>query len=250
MESLKLDPYIIELVRKCEITDNQIERIKPFLEDFNKELISIEKPELYFDVLINTFNPKSFDALLAKIPSKHEDVFGKYNLKDKTSTDISAGAYKDYSKEELLHHINQLLFGLTCLGLDLILQKHSNVKLKVQMICTAYQMGLHTSRIEKQIENKFENRVIPDQIALAMKQALSKNAKKAVEEKLKKDPKQAALKNIETEFNLSKYPFQKRGYRAKFCKEMIEKYPIITDIKTIERLFDKLKKDKNTPSSS
>ena len=69
-------------------------------------------------------------------------------------------------------------------------------------------------------------------------------------ERLKNDPKQVALRKVEQDLLNCNYHFNKRGYRAKFCKEMLEKYTEIKDIKTIERLFDRLNKAKNTPSAS
>lgn len=70
--------------------------------------------------------------------------------------------------------------------------------------------------------------------------------RKAVLAKLAKDPKQLALREIKAHFKESIYPFDKRGYRAKFCKEMAAKYPIIENIKTIENLFDLLRSEQNT----
>ncbi len=60
-------------------------------------------------------------------------------------------------------------------------------------------------------------------------------------------PIKSAQNNIEEEFKASKYPFDVRGYRAKFCKEMWNKYPIITSLSTIETLFDSLNKLRKYP---
>lgn len=76
----------------------------------------------------------------------------------------------------------------------------------------------------------------------ARKNDRSVNARKAANARLASDPKQLALKEIEKEFNASKYPFNKRGYTAKFVKEMAEKYTVIKDSKSIANLVAKLKK--------
>lgn len=60
---------------------------------------------------------------------------------------------------------------------------------------------------------------------------------------LEKDPKQKALKEIETEYEAAKSQFKRRGYSAQFAREMQIKYPVITDIKTIERKATKLNKE-------
>ena len=56
-------------------------------------------------------------------------------------------------------------------------------------------------------------------------------------------PKQLALKEISEHFHASPYPFNKRGYAAKFVREMATKYPIIESYKTIEKLVTKLKQE-------
>ena len=81
-------------------------------------------------------------------------------------------------------------------------------------------------------------------------ETLSKLKSEYGKQRLKNDKKQLALIEIEGELNNSTYPFDKRGHRAKFCKEMLAKYTEIQDIKTIERLFDRLKKAKNTHLAS
>ena len=60
--------------------------------------------------------------------------------------------------------------------------------------------------------------------------------------RLSKDPKQLALKEIAVHYETKKEQFQRRGYSAQFIREMHQKYPEITDIKTIERLVAKLNK--------
>ena len=60
--------------------------------------------------------------------------------------------------------------------------------------------------------------------------------------RLSKDPKQLALKEIAVHYETKKEQFKRRGYSAQFIREMHQKYPEITDIKTIERLVAKLNK--------
>lgn len=60
--------------------------------------------------------------------------------------------------------------------------------------------------------------------------------------KQQKDPRQLAKKEIEKDYDSVKSQFKRRGYSAIFIREMHQKYPEITDIKTIERLVTKLNK--------
>lgn len=71
---------------------------------------------------------------------------------------------------------------------------------------------------------------------------LSTNAKNAVDRKLEKDPKQIALRDIEAQYKVNKSQFKRRGYSAQFARDMQTQYPVITDIKTIEKLVAKLNK--------
>lgn len=75
------------------------------------------------------------------------------------------------------------------------------------------------------------------------------HAKNAVRKKLKNDPKQKALKEIQLHYDSKKNHFKRRGYSAQFVKEMGAKYPIIESIKTIERLVAKLNKINKYPVS-
>ncbi len=102
--------------------------------------------------------------------------------------------------------------------------------------------------LSKFASNIIEN--LPAMLEKKAKKTLSENAKLGSAARLANSDKQKALKNIETDFRNSTYPFHKRGYRAKFCREMLNKYTDITDIKTIERLFNRLKLAKNTLSAS
>lgn len=72
--------------------------------------------------------------------------------------------------------------------------------------------------------------------------ALSINAAKAVRAKLAKDPIQLAKKEIEKHYEENKTQFKRRGFSAQFIREMHDKYPIITDQKTIANLVAKLNK--------
>ena len=81
-----------------------------------------------------------------------------------------------------------------------------------------------------------------------VRKVLSVNAKKGAAAMLLKNPKQKALKAIKADFHQSTYPFHKRGYKAKFAKEMLEKYPVIADIKSINRLVAELSEDRASAS--
>lgn len=73
------------------------------------------------------------------------------------------------------------------------------------------------------------------------------HAKNAVRKKLKNDPKQKALKEIQRHYDSNKFQFKRRGYSAQFVKQMGDKYPIIESHKTIERLVAKLNKINKYP---
>ena len=60
--------------------------------------------------------------------------------------------------------------------------------------------------------------------------------------RLAKDPKQLAKKEITIHYETKRKEFKRHGYSAIFIREMHQKYPEITDIKTIERLVTKLNK--------
>lgn len=75
------------------------------------------------------------------------------------------------------------------------------------------------------------------------KEALIHLAKKAVDAKLLKDPKQIALKEIEQEYKVKKTKFKIYGFSAQFIRDMADKYPIINSQKTIEKLVARLNKE-------
>jgi hypothetical protein len=75
------------------------------------------------------------------------------------------------------------------------------------------------------------------------KNILKSNASKAAKARLKNDPKQKVLDEIKLEFHkLEIERFKKYGFTAQFVKEMMDKYPIIENQKTVENLVAKLKK--------
>lgn len=70
----------------------------------------------------------------------------------------------------------------------------------------------------------------------------TRHARKAALVKLKEDPVQIALKEIEIEFHKVSDQFKRHGFGAEFCRKMHDKYPIILDPKTIPKLVTRLKK--------
>ncbi|PPD56797.1 MAG: hypothetical protein CTY10_02455 [Methylotenera sp.] len=96
------------------------------------------------------------------------------------------------------------------------------------------------------IANVIANAAIPAIInyepALEKQIRLSKSnfAKGNARKKVANDPKNQALKDIEIEFKNSKYPFNKRGYKTKFAKEMQAKYPVLADTRAIINLVNRL----------
>lgn len=67
--------------------------------------------------------------------------------------------------------------------------------------------------------------------------------------RLANDPKQKALDEIKSHYELAKNQFKRRGYTAQFVKEMAALYPVIESIKTIERLVTKLNRINKYPLS-
>ena len=61
------------------------------------------------------------------------------------------------------------------------------------------------------------------------------------------DPKQKALDEIKSHYDVARHQFKRRGYTAKFVKEMAALFPIIESIKTIERFVAKLNKINKYP---
>lgn len=75
---------------------------------------------------------------------------------------------------------------------------------------------------------------------------IEKNKDMSVYAKIKvaKDEKQKALNAIKGEFLKCSYPFHKHGYKTKFSKEMLIKYPLIEDNRSVMNLINKLLKEK------
>lgn len=73
--------------------------------------------------------------------------------------------------------------------------------------------------------------------------ALSANGLKGAITRLASCPKQLALKEIKVHYEANKHQFKRRGFTAQFIREMHDKYPEITAIKTIENLVAALNKD-------
>jgi len=71
----------------------------------------------------------------------------------------------------------------------------------------------------------------------------SNSMRKYAKLRLANDPKQKALDEIKSHYEAAKHQFRRRGYTAKFVKEMAEIYPIIESQKTIENLVTALNKE-------
>lgn len=73
-------------------------------------------------------------------------------------------------------------------------------------------------------------------------------ASKGGQARVANSPITKALKEIEQEYHKEAHKFKRHGYGAPFCRKMHDQYPVIEDIKTIQRLVTRLNK-KNLPSS-
>lgn len=78
---------------------------------------------------------------------------------------------------------------------------------------------------------------------IASKDYVSNLARDKAYKRLENDPKQQALDEIFQHYETNKHQFKRRGYTAQFVREMHDKYPIITSIKTIENLVTSLNKE-------
>ncbi len=76
----------------------------------------------------------------------------------------------------------------------------------------------------------------------AQKYQKTKQARNAALVRLKDDPKQKALKEIEAKYQDVKHIMHLHGRSAQFAREMHAKYSIFDDIATINRLVAKLNK--------
>lgn len=77
----------------------------------------------------------------------------------------------------------------------------------------------------------------------------SKKMKEYALLRLANDPKQKALDEIKSQYEVVKHQFRRRGFSAQFVKNMAERYQIIESPKTIERLVAKLNKINKPPVS-
>ena len=93
--------------------------------------------------------------------------------------------------------------------------------------------ALDYARTRLAIENE-----IPDLIQSEISQRASKAGKAA---HANTDKQQIKI-NIAQHFQESTYPFHKHGYTTKFINEMLEKYPKIENIKTIQKWVAEFKK--------
>ena len=75
------------------------------------------------------------------------------------------------------------------------------------------------------------------------KNIISENARKNALTGLARDPKQLALKEITKNYKLKISQFKRRAYTAQFVREMHNKYPVITEQKTIANLVTRLNKE-------
>ena len=72
---------------------------------------------------------------------------------------------------------------------------------------------------------------------------LRKNASRDARARHAQDPKQRSLREIKKKVIQNRKKFNKRGYGAKFIREMAEKYPEIESYKTFENLIARVKKE-------
>ncbi len=150
-------------------------------------------------------------------------------------------------KADLIKLLTKSLVAISALQSDLI-ESYETYRNDMSATTMAFNEGIdYLKDYSNMVQlNATILKNLPDMMEKKAKQALSNNAKLGSIAKLKNDPKQLILKEIEVLYKSSTYPFHKRGYRAKFCKEMAAKYPIIENIKAIENLFDRLRKSENT----
>ena len=123
------------------------------------------------------------------------------------------------------------------------------VHLLIDRIFTQHAFGHLSQALKNEImpflESEIKHKDTLKNINSILKIAVEKNKKdrrKGAEAMLANSPVEAAKKNIEEEYKIVRNQFKRRGFSAQFIRDMKEKYPIIIDIRTIERLVTKLNK--------
>lgn len=86
------------------------------------------------------------------------------------------------------------------------------------------------------------NNVVADGLLRSQNYQKTKQARNAALARLRGDPKQKALLEIEQKYQAVKSSFKRHGYTAQFARDMHVKYPIFEDIRTIQNLVAKLNK--------
>ena len=142
----------------------------------------------------------------------------------KITAAILSSQYKDEQLiDSLTEHINSLMRPLHVLN-------------------ATHESGNHDTG-EALLELLAENKnAVAKGLLDAQKYQKTRQARNAALKRLKDDPKQKALIEIEAHYEASKSSFKRYGFSAQFAKLMHREYPIFEDIKTIQKLVTKLNK--------
>lgn len=217
--NIGLDAYklLISKASKAEF-DNGNENYFNFIGSMRAFLIELVKMKV---VSIKSENDENLDFDFETLESGQIlDIIWKIYLKNPLLAEDDEE--KDINFVELyayhsLREIDHCLVGIFCDGRDAI----CSAIYATQALSNATAIA---SREDKLIEARRE---------LAYRGAI---------ERIKRDPKQKALKEIKLHYESQKDQFKRRGYTAQFIREMHSKYPIITEQKTIASLVAKLNK--------
>lgn len=141
------------------------------------------------------------------------------------------------SKDPNVQEAVNLLVEAADVCLSLVKQLHALQEWSDKVEGHLEEVGDYLSNQPLMIENN-----IKTGIELGSKLQKTLTARKAVTARLAKDPKQMALTEIQSHYQNVKSQFKRRGYTAQFVRDMHNKYPVITDQKTIANLVAELNK--------
>lgn len=197
------------------------------------------------------------DALKAILENRDSDFFNNDNVIEPPRNEYPEG--KDYE----LFAVLGLWFiadALRNLGSDLKANSISGDYLLEAMDAVSYAEHLREKdwliSYSEVVKEKALNEALNEQAKqnLVWRELLNERYKKSIKEqkssfarqgasaRLANNPIEQAKNEIKKEYNNRKSQFKRRGYSAEFAREMQDKYPVITSIKTIERLIATLNK--------
>lgn len=172
-------------------------------------------------------------ALLAPILKKRNEELGEFLDEYVRIFNLAGGQYSDMKP----YSFNECVLGdiwLQIVGLDrLIENKLSPSLIMVEAAFVSEQVGGIRYAIKSEL-NSF---------GLPAERVKNVTAKLNAHKRWQTDQITLAKERIKEIYEVNKAQFKRRGYTAQFIREMHDKYPEITAIKTIENLVSALNKN-------